>query len=796
MTTAQVDTRTPAQIDWDNRYSGASPITTTVTTLTAPKMFTITEADLPATVSGTTVSRETRRISASTVLTQTEGRYGLIGATSSKTLWLGAKTSTSVNDFEHTAPPLTILEDGVAPVTVRASDDVPTSITLPTRYPSAPYAISDAYVFVADVEADSSDSSGYRNVITVYDAETGLVGAENSLRIRGSEGIVVAMYWANDALMVKMAPIDLEGNVGEPGDRWVAYKPNFDTLDLGEFTGTVIELEGVEPPDTASVDYVGTFTGEFYLLLNQAQSTIQGFDVLGNAVDPEPIQVTNTGGTISQIVFTEGDIVYGAVLNPPKVIAFRYPSGERVRELDFDYGDVGDIPLTAETFRGMTYDSTNKVIFIGHNITAYAYKVTDSLKTPEYTPELNISLDLELGEPSGIASFGDLVYVCHRDNNHIRAYGTDGVRIPIRDLQATAEGGEYAGLTLNGSTLLTVSSRDNTVYAWTLFTRTRRPSQDFQLFGLNNPEAIAFAGGKLYAAADIDGAERVNVYTVTRSQRVPRPRETTTERYKALAEEALGVALPAALDRGVDLVGNPIPARLLPARDVTEGVRDALRRCIDAEGGRAVDGVLYPRGVWRGDASDLTIDSVAVVVTDHELGLEFEDPPKTVVVDSLLWNQVTTADFQEDTYHALSETSAQRWGRRTRSVSTDASFQDAVALTNYYTQRRDEPFQALEVKLSLLHERDEDAWGALVYSRPHYPVYVEYTDEDGREISRPYLVLWSENNYASKGGEMVIKCKRILVNPRQFGIGWVLDGPSNLTEDVLSLETLLIDDDY
>ena len=699
-------------------------------------------------------------------------RKELIDSDDSGRLYYGA-----VSGSNYTAPPIALIPtDPQINIQASASE---AGLTFPDNSEYLRYAMSEDFVFVANLESDSSDSSGYKNVVSVYRRSDGIHGILVKLEIPGSDGAIVAMYWARDRLFVRLGTIS-STTVSSGVDPWRAYDPSFSTIFPWGYDSDL-----VIPGASAFIDSV-TFDGTYYRLLNIDNDTVVAYTEATSAVDAQTINLVNAN-SVPVAITTDGTYLYVADVNDSKIYVYQLSDGVHQPVLDFD--------LANSTIRGMTYDRDNGILYVGQSSGAHAYRLADEVEAPVYFSNRNISLNSGLGTPSGCVIDGDLIYICSHQNNNIRAYAlADGSRVSTSDIAAdNSAGGDYRGLAVDTTNIYVVSGDDNKIYSWDSQFRTRDSVKDFILFDLaGTPQAITIVGTNLYAAADISGQEHVYVYNISFRSTVSRSRETTTQRWKALAESVLNVTLPNAEDNG----------RSLPARDIEGLARDVLRRCVDAEIGRVADNKLYVRGTWANNQyndgpSDLARDNAALIISDHDLGQATPvGSPERLRVDSLLVNQLAFSDNTDVFYNEISSDSANLWGRKARRVLSDSRFNDSVAIANWLLDHWNKPYTVLKVTLELLYESEDIATAALL-AKPHTPITVSYTPPNSDVLDeKPWLILYRTVSMKPVSSLVDIKIDYILVSPRQFGIGWSVDGPDELIEDVLNKDTIIIEKDY
>ena len=707
------------------------------------------------------------------------GRPATLGANDDNRLLHGSDTGVL-----YEAPPVELLPDAD---TIADASTVPARSTFPDNSEWRRYAMSDDYIFIADLldNFSGTGNTGLTNSVSVYDADTLERGPTVTLNIpsgfdhpNGSADnwAIVAMYWARGHLFIRMGRITGTGTsitISDGVGPWLAWRPDFTSFSPWASSGTISLVA------SGGGTYV-LFDGLHYLLLDSTDGEVQAYALNGDRVTSLDFSLASAN-TDPLAMCTDGTYLYVGDGTAESVYVYNLSDGSHETALGFS--------LANSTILGMAYDPSTATIYVGQTSSAHAYRGPENPESPSYVPGLNISLDTDV-DPTGCVSDGTTVYVCTDSENEIRAYDIiTRSRISSLDIAATTAGSSYRGLTNDGESIFALSSSDNHIYAFSKEFRTRQSHKDFQLFDIvSGPQAVTFIGNRMYVAVDVSGTEHVFAYNVSYISEVARPRETSLERYKALGELVLDDELPMALTGG----------RSLPAKDVSGTARVTLRRCLDAELGRAIDGRLYPRGQWAvndgtgGPVTDLTEANAALVITDaSSAGADSIKSPIRDRVDALIVNQLVLADSQDVALSTLSADSASQWGRKGRTVETDAMFSDIPALAEFILDHWDNPYPVMDVSVSLLYQSAEVATAALA-AKLHTPVTVVYEG-----VTRPWLVLHREVKMRPVGNATIdIVIRYLLISPRQFGIGWVLDGPDELIEDRLGMDTILIDKEY
>lgn len=706
------------------------------------------------------------------------GRRSLLAATGNERLYFNAASGSF-----YSAPPIGLIPSDPQ-VNIQDAASQPSGVTFPANSQYLRYAMSDGFVFVADLVADSSDSSGFKNVVSVYNHD-GVMGPAVQLEIPGSDGAIVSMYWARDRLFVRLGAIAVSGanqwTVSNGVDPWRSYQPNFSTIHPW-----VLDSEEVISSASADIESVA-FDGIYYRLLDTGTDTVTAYTDDALRVPAEDISL-NSANDDPLAVAADGTYLYVADGSDQKVHVYRLSDGAYLPILNFT--------LANGTVRGMAYDTDNNRLHVGQQMGTHAYSLPATPPAPAYFADLNIGISA-VPDPSGCASDGSTVFISSSSTNRIYAYdAATRQRVEDREIPPFPNSGsQYRGLTIQGGVLYALSASDNRIYAFDKDFRVRDSAKDFALFDISGtPQAVTAIGSRMYVAVDEAGVERVFVYQVDTIETINRPRETASQRWKALAETALGESLPAA----------PAGGRELPARDVGGSIREALRRCIDSELGRVEGSVLHLRGIWAENPSamgplDLASANAALTIVDNieADGVEMVNPPKRERIEGLLANQVDMVDFQGLSFKDSSSDSVDKWGPKAATVPTDARRQDVTALADWFLDHWDEPYSVLDVKVNLLFESEVDSANAF-FAKAHTPVTVSYqpTNAEG-EDTNPWIVLKRFVDIKPVGaGELEIIIRFILISPRQFGIGWTLGGPEELQEDVLGQSTILVKSEY
>ena len=702
------------------------------------------------------------------------GHLELLGVDGDKRLQFGAALG---NQFQ--APPVT-----VGDLKLQDSAGFPSNVTMPEGSEYLRYALSDKFILIADLIADAEDSSGFKNVVSVYQAGDGTPGPFVRLEISGASGAIVAMYWARDRLFIRFGSIKLTAvdtyTVSEGSGSWFCYDPQFTTIYPWSYHSDLT-------PPNASINILSTvFDGIYYRLLDTGLKRVVAYTSNASRIQAQDIVLTGANASPVAIT-TDRQYLYVADTRAKKVFVYRLSDGE--------YTPVLDIALASSVVRGMAYDRDNGILYVGQANGAHAYKISSDSSKPEYFSARDIPLP-EVPNPSGGTCDGVHLWISSSTVNRLYAYDISTLKRDADfDIPPAADtGGSYAGLANDNESLYVLSGDDNMIYAFDKTFRNRTPAKDFRLFDIaGSPQAISIIGSNLYAAVDQAGNEYVYIYNIAFRSTIDRPRETTAQRWKALSERYLSVSLPDALDGG----------RVLPAKGVEGSIRDTLRRCIDAELGRISGNQLIPRGSWADNpydmgSSDLSIDNASLIVSDHDLSHATPvNTPERRRVDSLLLNQLAMADNTDSFYHLLDEDSSELWGVKDRRVSTDASFNDTVALADWTVDHWDSPYTVLLLSLDLVHESEEVATAAIL-AKPHTPVTVSYTPVNSDTLDEnPWLVLYRTVTARPLGDSTIgVRVDLILISPRQYGIGWTLGGSERLIEDRLGIDTIAVKGEY
>ena len=525
-----------------------------------------------------------------------------------------------------------------------------------------------------------------------------------------------------------------------------------------------------------------------YWILDSDGGNVEAFSSDGIALPSSRFIDLAPGNTDPSKAASDGrTYLYVSDSTDGKIYVYRIRDGQYFPSLDFDLARGNPV--------GMTYYSAERTIYAGYSDGADAYVLQNTAQIPTPAPAFDIPLG-NTGAPSGCATDGEILWVCYEDNNAIRAYdlGTK-TRAAGRDIPATAgTGSSYRGLAYDDGILYALSAGDNRAYAFDPATRLRLPNRDFELFDTpaSGLQAIALAGSRMYAIADVDGMERIYIYDIEFTTTVPRQRETAAERWRALLAQ-VSRTTPEAARAGSDE---------LPARDIGGNYREALRRAENAELGRAVLGVMYPRGQWAindasGRPSDMTKESAALLISESPAGEGVTPATKPVysVNESLITNQVTVRDFRGRDFQDIDPESVELWGLKSYSYDTDAFSTRTPDLADESLRRYGQPWPVLSLTADTLYEDAENS-AALLWARPHSPVYVEYfPDNQEGSSENPWVILRRRLRITPTPGQGArAEIRYSLAPPRQLGIGWVLDSP--VGQDVLDSTTILIDEEY
>ena len=694
-----------------------------------------------------------------------------------------------------TPPPYNVVVEGKnrGARVLRRIQDSPSNPTSPdlSAYYQYRACTSPSHLYVCDLEADGAS---FNNVITAYSLSTGSRDDQRVLNIRsdvhpagnpGAGWVVVSMYWSDDRdrLFLKFARWD-GTSLNAPSDPWVCYE-------FANLTGTSWSGVGKLELTTAPSDFTGvsymTTAGSDYWVLDSAANTVKAFNSAGALLPAGRFVDLVPENADPELVTSDGTYLYVSDGTDNKVYAYRIQDGQYFPTLDFDLARSDPV--------GMTYYAAMRTVYVVYSDGVDAYTLPSGAQPPSYTSAFDILLG-NTGAPSGCATDGETLWVCYGDNNAIRAYdvGTK-TRAAGRDIPAIAgTGSSYRGLAYDDGVLYALSAGDNRAYALDPAARLRLPARDFALFDTpaSGLQAIALAGSRMYVIADVDGMEHIYVYDIGFTTTVPRQRETAAERWRALLAQ-VSRTTPEAARAGSDE---------LPARDIGGNYREALRRAENAELGRAVLGVMYPRGQWAindasGRPSDMTKESAALLISESPAGEGVTPATKPVysVNESLITNQVTVRDFRGRDFQDIDPESVELWGLKSYSYDTDAFSTRTPDLADESLRRYGQPWPVLRLTADTLYEDAENS-AALLWARPHSPVYVEYfPDNQEGSSENPWVILRRRVRITPTPGQGArAEIQYSLAPPRQLGIGWVLDSP--VGQDVLDSTTILIDEEY
>lgn len=575
------------------------------------------------------------------------------------------------------------------------------------------------------------------------------------------------ILWATDRSADKLFAINLEAVRGK---RWQAYRATFSTsmipwsFDGSEAVGAGLDI---------------TFAAGLVWLLDHANNHVFGWDGAGF---PRSIAVTEVG--TDSAMTTDGEFLFiqdiSSSLPQHKCFAYRISDGRYTPTQDFTFSHA--------SARGMTYDAINKILHVGVTNGTHAYRRPDGISETIRNAPGDFTSE---AVPSGITFANNLIYISSATDNVIKAYTTNGVRHAPADIASGNAGESYVGLTSDSSRIYALAA-SRKVFVWDATTREQLTSAQFALLETaTSVDGISVRGGKLFVTVTVGTSKRVWVYNLESVNFISRPRETSSERWRAIALAAApNTVLPPA----------PTSRRVLPAREISGTVRDALRRVIDSDLGRAVARRLFTRGTWRiNEANDkpsgLTADVAALTISDAaRFG---EATPITAIrrfeVDALLSNQVIAEDLDGGTATETDTRSTDAYGRHALDVATDVGAETARAIAEWKLRTFANPYTVHEVTLDLLHEETAVATAALM-ALPHTPVTLRFTPAGSTlEVTTTKIVLNRVVSMNQVGDETEVTATFQLVSPRLFGIGWTLDGPEQLQEDVLGVYTFLVD---
>jgi len=419
----------------------------------------------------------------------------------------------------------------------------------------------------------------------------------------------------------------------------------------------------------------------------------------------------------------------------------------------------------AREYVGFAFDSANKVLWAAdkENGKAYEFEVffADLRIRPVFSSPIDVLPSASL-LVSGCAFLNGHLYVCYSNSNRIRAYNTaTRTRDETLDIVGVTATG-FQDLATDGVTLYALDSLGE-VRVIDVTNKSESVGASFTVPGTGEIRGFTLFGAttyvlKLLPTAGTAFTSVLIVYTNKAKTVLIRPEETATERYEGLVEEASGADVEA---RSSDVT--------LPERDVSGFVQEALRRCEESEGGRAIGGVLYPRGTWRKNLYNNKPSvlgkgrpNAAIALTGENMRVN----PVAYAVDTLIVNQVIATIWNGTEYRQGDSDSAALYGKKLLRQAFDTSLEDTKKRVTEMLTRYSQPYTIVYVEIETLQEVSTLALQALG-AAPHTPVWIGISGIG----SKDQIVLWRKIRFRNLGDDgLTARIELKLVDPELFGI--------------------------
>jgi len=337
---------------------------------------------------------------------------------------------------------------------------------------------------------------------------------------------------------------------------------------------------------------------------------------------------------------------------------------------------------------------------------------------------------------SGLGYSDGLLYACYSDSADIQAFSSeDGSRRASEDIYGGSAASGFIDVAIGPQYAYALSASN-----WIHVFNDGRYIGDIEYFRTAGLSLIGIrlAGERMFVLVGGDN-KYVEVYGLQIQESAFAPRETSTDRVESLVFQLLGQSLSSG-SGGVTL----------PARHWTGSVRDAIRRVVDSDRGRYVDGRLYPYGRARVNPSgNLSVTSDHLVKREQHRN-----------IDSWRINVLQIRDYQQGETEVRNNVSIQAHGVKPRLVETDLERGMAIEVGESYLDNWGESVDVTSVELDALFE-DDDTADRMLGSAPH--TLVEFDGDT-------YVVLNREIRLVQKAGAVSTQVRLQLVDPSLWGI--------------------------
>ena len=156
------------------------------------------------------------------------------------------------------------------------------------------------------------------------------------------------------------------------------------------------------------------------------------------------------------------------------------------------------LALLAVVLASLSGGGTARVFTLGENLDGLEFDLAESATLTE-----------DNGDPIGIWSDGETVWVADHGDDKLYAYTMDpegdnhGDRDSSKDITLAADNGDPTGIWSDGTTIWVADHGDDKLFAYTLSTRNRASARDLALHGDNGEPAGIFSDGTSLWASDI-----------------------------------------------------------------------------------------------------------------------------------------------------------------------------------------------------------------------------------------------------------------------------------------------------
>ena len=319
------------------------------------------------------------------------------------------------------------------------------------------------------------------------------------------------------------------------------------------------------------------------------------------------------------------------------------------------------------------------------------------------------------------------LFVCYSDSPLVTAWNTSS---SARDMA-----NDINGLASGASGFIDIAILDDQVYLLESSGRisvfnTGVYADEIDYFRDRNINVVGLRArsNRLYVL--ISGSNpRVEEYRLQIESVVAAPRQTTSRR----AEELVRLAT----DQQLESVGSGTD---LPGREWEGSLRDAIRRVMDSEYGRFIDGRLYARSSPRNNLAN-----------GEALGLRINrnnlyESEQVKLVDDWVINVIHAVTSDGVVQTIRDRQSVAQYGEKPLSVATDLGVTAARELGQLFLDKWRESVQIIDIYLDAFFESDRQA-SNMLGAAPHTVVDLSIGQTDGQYVvlSRDCRIFMADN---------------------------------------------------